>query len=110
MEVEKVLGTLHATHKVPGHTGLPREEHRGFPAPLPLSPFLYGNFITAIFNFLITAAVIFLLVKGMNTLNDRFTKKEETPAAPTTKKCPYCCSEIPVEATRCAHCTSQLNN
>lgn len=71
---------------------------------------LYGNFITAIFNFLITAAVIFLLVKGMNTLNDRFTKKEETPAAPTTKKCPYCCSEIPVEATRCAHCTSQLNN
>lgn len=71
---------------------------------------MYGNFITAVINFLITAAVIFLLVKGMNTLNDRLTKKEQVAeAAPTTKKCPYCCSEIPVEATRCAHCTSELS-
>ena len=70
----------------------------------------YGNFITAIINFLITAMVIFLLVKGMNVINDRLTKKEEVAeAAPTTKKCPYCCSEIAIEATRCAHCTSELN-
>lgn len=68
----------------------------------------YGNFITAIINFLITAFVIFLLIKCMNGLNERFSKKEEA-AAPTTKKCPYCLSEIPVAATRCGHCTSMLD-
>ena len=54
----------------------------------------YGNFITAVINFLITAFVIFCLVKGINAINDRFTKKEEETPAPTTKKCPYCKSEI----------------
>ena len=67
----------------------------------------YGNFITAVINFLITAFVIFCLVKGINSLNDKFSKKPE-PMAPTTKKCPFCKSEIAIEATRCAHCTSQL--
>ena len=67
----------------------------------------YGNFLTAVINFLITAFVIFCLVKGINTLNDKFSKKPE-PAAPTTKKCPFCKSEIAIEATRCPHCTSQL--
>lgn len=69
----------------------------------------YGNFITAVINFLITAFVIFMLVKGINAVNDRFTKKEEKPAAPTTKKCPFCISEIPIKATRCPHCTSVLD-
>ncbi len=70
----------------------------------------YGNFLTAVISFLITAAVIFVIVKGMNSLNDLLTiKKEAEVAAPTTKKCPYCCSEIPLEATRCAHCTSELS-
>lgn len=71
---------------------------------------LYGNFITAVINFLITAFVIFCLVKAINVLGEKFTKKEEpaAPAAPTTKKCPYCCSEIAIEATRCPHCTSEL--
>lgn len=70
----------------------------------------YGNFITAVINFLITAFVIFILVKSMNAIADRFKKKEEeTPAAPTTKICPYCKSEIAIEATRCAHCTSVLD-
>lgn len=70
---------------------------------------MYGNFITAVINFLITAFVIFMLVKAINTVNDKFTKKEEeAPATPTTKKCPYCMSEIAIEATRCPHCTSQL--
>lgn len=71
---------------------------------------LYGNFITAVINFLITAFVIFCLVKAINVLGEKFTKKEESapPAAPTTKKCPYCCSEIAIEATRCPHCTSEL--
>lgn len=70
----------------------------------------YGNFITAIINFLITAFVIFLIIKGMNTVNDKFShkKEEEAPAAPTTKTCPYCKSEIAIEATKCPHCTSDL--
>ena len=69
----------------------------------------YGNFITAVINFLITAFVIFILIKAINSLSSRLVKKEEmAPAASTTKKCPYCCSEIPLEAVRCAHCTSML--
>ncbi len=70
----------------------------------------YGNFITAIINFLITALVIFLLIKLINTLGDRLShKEEEKPAAPATKKCPFCMSEIAIEATRCPHCTSKLD-
>ena len=68
----------------------------------------YGNFITAVLNFLITALVIFCLIKALNKLNEKFNKKEEKPAAPTTKKCPFCKSEIAIDATRCPHCTSQL--
>lgn len=72
----------------------------------------YGAFITAVINFIIMAFVIFLLVKGINALLDLGKKKEEPaePAAPTTKKCPYCMSEIAIEATRCPHCTSQLED
>jgi len=67
--------------------------------------FAYGNFITVIINFLIIAFVIFLIVKGINQLR----KQEEKPAeAPTTKACPFCKTEIPLEASRCPHCTSQL--
>lgn len=70
----------------------------------------YGNFITAIINFLITALVIFLLIKLINKLGDKLSRREEEkPAAPTTKKCPYCMSEIAIEATRCPHCTSRLD-
>ena len=66
----------------------------------------YGKFITAIINFLITALVIFLIIKGINHLNERFRKPEEA-AALTTKTCPYCKSEIALDATRCPHCTSE---
>ena len=66
----------------------------------------YGSFLMTIINFLIIAFFIFLLVKGVSKLSD-VTKKEEV-AEPTTKTCPFCISEIPVEATRCPHCTSQL--
>lgn len=69
----------------------------------------YGNFITAVINFLITALVIFLLVKGINKLSDRFGKKEEEKQAPTTKECPFCKSQIAIGATRCPHCTSELS-
>ena len=70
----------------------------------------YGNFITAVINFLITSFAIFCLIKVINTVSEKFAKKEEpaAPAAPTTKKCPYCCSEIAIEATRCPHCTSEV--
>ena len=68
----------------------------------------YGKFITAVLNFLITAFVIFCLVKGMNVVNERFSKKEEKEEAPTTKKCPYCKTAIAIDATRCPNCTSVL--
>ena len=69
----------------------------------------YGNFITAVINFLITALVIFCIVKTLNAANAKFIKEEkEEPAAPTTKTCPYCKSEIAIDATRCPHCTSVL--
>lgn len=67
----------------------------------------YGKFITAVVNFLIMAFIVFILVKVMNTAMSKF-QKEETPKAPTTKVCPYCKSEIAFEATRCPHCTSEL--
>ena len=71
--------------------------------------FAYGSFITAVINFIIMAIVIFLFVKGINNLHKLGKKKEEeAPAAPTTKVCPFCKSEIAIEATRCAHCTSEL--
>lgn len=66
----------------------------------------YGNFITAVINFLIVALVIFIVFKKL--LAPR-KKKEEVPAAPTEKECPYCKSTININATRCPHCTSELN-
>ena len=66
----------------------------------------YGNFISAVINFIIMAFIIFLFVKAINTLAEK-TKKTEEPAAPT-KKCSYCMSEIDIEATKCPHCTSSL--
>lgn len=70
----------------------------------------YGNFITAVINFLITALVIFFLIKMINGISARLSRKEEEkPAAPTTKKCPFCKTEIAIDATRCPHCTSQLD-
>lgn len=67
----------------------------------------YGDFITSVINFLIMAFVIFMLMKGINKILS-FGIKEKQPEKPSTKKCPYCMSEIPVEATKCAHCTSDL--
>ena len=68
----------------------------------------YGAFLTAIINFIIMAFVIFLLVKGLNALSKLGKKKEEVVEAVTTKKCPFCCSEVAIEAKRCPHCTSSL--
>ena len=65
----------------------------------------YGAFITSVINFLIMAFVLFCLLKAVNKLMG-LGKKPEAPAAPTTKKCPFCCSEIPIAAIKCAHCGS----
>ena len=64
-------------------------------------------FLTTVINFVITAFVLFCLIRGINKLMT-IGKKPEAPAAPTTKKCPYCLSEIPIGATKCAHCASEL--
>ena len=66
----------------------------------------YGKFITAIINFLIMAFIIFLLVRTINKMLSVGKKEEPKPVA--TKKCPYCLSDIALEATRCPHCTSVL--
>ena len=63
----------------------------------------YGVFLQATFDFIIIAFVIFLPVKQVNRL-----KKPAPTAAPTTKDCPHCLSTIPLKATKCAHCTSNV--
>ncbi len=68
----------------------------------------YGLFLNNIITFLIVAFAVFLVVQAVNRMRERFEKKEVPPAAPTTKKCPECLSEIPVEAKRCAFCTTRL--
>lgn len=71
-----------------------------------------GNFFNTIISFIIVAFAVFLLIKGMNTLRERLEKSEaKAAAAPAaaTKDCPYCLSSIARKATRCPHCTSQLD-
>lgn len=63
----------------------------------------YGVFINTVIDFVIVAFAIFLVIKQMNRL-----KKPEVVAAPTTKDCPYCLMSVPIKATRCGHCTSEL--
>lgn len=65
----------------------------------------YGAFINTIINFLIVAFALFLVIRSMNKLK---RKQEEAPAAPTTKACPQCLSQIPIKATRCAFCTVEI--
>lgn len=66
-----------------------------------------SSFLSAVVNFIIMAFILFCLMRGINKLLT-IGKKPEAPAAPTTKKCPYCKTKIDIEATRCPHCTSQL--
>ncbi len=64
----------------------------------------YGLFLNTILDFVIVAFALFLLVRQVN----RMAAPAPAPAAPTTKECPYCCSSVPLKATRCPHCTSEL--
>lgn len=65
----------------------------------------YGLFLNTLIEFVIIAFVLFFVLRSMSSL---VPKKEEAPAAPTTKDCPHCFTAIPIKATRCPHCTSQL--
>lgn len=65
-----------------------------------------GLFINNVISFLIVAFAVFLLIKGMNTLQ---RQEEEPPAEPTDKDCPHCFTKIPIKATRCPHCTSEVS-
>ncbi|HHT89070.1 MAG TPA: large conductance mechanosensitive channel protein MscL [Clostridiales bacterium] len=64
----------------------------------------YGLFLSNVLNFIIMAFVVFLIVRWINKL-----QRPEPPAAPTTKKCPYCYSDIHIEATKCSHCTADVD-
>ena len=66
-----------------------------------------SNFLSAVVNFIIMAFILFCLMRMVNKAVSLGKKKEE-PKAPTTKECPYCLSQIPIKATKCAHCTSDV--
>ena len=83
----------------------------------------YGAFLSAVINFIIIAFILFMMIKAVNTANRKSkehleklaarvgkkSKEEEQEAEPETKLCPYCLTEIPYKATRCPHCTSELD-
>ena len=65
----------------------------------------YGVFIDTVISFIVIAFAIFMVIRSMNKLKK---KEEAAPAEPMTKDCPYCLTSIPIKATRCPHCTSEL--
>ncbi|WP_454206089.1 large conductance mechanosensitive channel protein MscL [Peptoniphilus sp. Marseille-Q6390] len=69
----------------------------------------YGIFLQSVFDFLIIAFVIFVMIKQIAKVTDKFKKEEEAPV-PTEKECPFCKSKIDINATRCPHCTSELGS
>ncbi len=68
----------------------------------------YGLFINTIISFLIVACAIFAIIKAVNTIKDKACKEEAVEAAATEKECPFCCTQIPVNAKKCPNCTSEL--
>lgn len=75
---------------------------------LNVGPIEFGAFISAVINFIIMAFIIFMLVKIVNKAMTIGKKKEEEEEEATTKVCPYCCSEIDINAVKCPHCTSDI--
>ncbi len=69
----------------------------------------YGSFISSIINFALMAFVIFMIIKMLNKVKGLGKKEVVVEAEVTTKTCPYCLSEVPIKATRCKHCTSELD-
>ena len=66
----------------------------------------YGVFVNALISFIIVAFALFMIIKGMNQMR---RQEAPPPAEPTTTDCPYCLSKVPIKATRCAFCTSDLS-
>jgi len=103
--------------EIAGAIRLPWVDYTGLDSEAALALSLnYGAFITAVINFFILAVILFIMLKAITTATKaaeeaakKLSKKkeEEEAAAPTTKICPYCKSEINIEATRCPHCTSE---
>ena len=75
---------------------------------LNVGPIAFGNFISAVINFLIMALIIFLMVKGINKVMTIGKKKKEEEEEATTKLCPHCCEEVNINATKCPHCTGDI--
>ena len=104
--------------EVAGAIKLPWVDYTGLDSEAAMALSLnYGAFITAIINFLILAIILFIMLKAINGATKAAEeaakklakkKEEEEEAAPTTKVCPFCKSEIDIEATKCPHCTSDL--
>ena len=102
--------------EIAGAIKLPWVDYTGLDSEAALALSLnYGGFITAVINFLILAVILFIMLKAINTATKaaeaaaaklKKDKEEEEAAAPTTKICPFCKSEINIEATKCPHCTS----
>ena len=100
VDFSSLFYTLERSRGIPG--SLAEARAKGIPV------MAYGAFINDVVNFLIIAAVVFFMVKAVN----RVKRKGETPPPPppATKDCPYCLSAIPLKATRCAHCTSDVSS
>ncbi len=102
--------------EIAGAIKLPWVDYSGLDSEAALALSLnYGGFITAVINFLILAVILFIMLKAINSATKaaeaaaaklKKDKEEEEAAAPTTKICPFCKSEINIEATKCPHCTS----
>ena len=101
---KNVSGMFAVLGKVPEGTVITSVDQA---AELGVATLNYGVFIQTIIDFILVALCLFLVVKAINKSKD-LKKKEEPEAEPTTKKCPFCQSEIDIKATRCPHCTSEL--
>lgn len=96
--VQYIIGTIAGVEDIEQMTSV-----------LNVGPIAFGKFVSAVINFLIMAFIIFLMVKAVNKLMSIPKKlRHQEEEAPTTKECPFCKSEIAIEATRCPHCTSML--
>lgn len=109
--IGKLIGNVNFKELViplDGSWGITLSEANAATPPIPV--IAYGNFINVLIDFLLVALSVFVLIKVVNILTrKRAAEANETEAEPTTKKCPYCITEIAIEATRCPNCTSELD-
>ena len=104
--IQLLIGTVAGDKYINAETGQPDFEK--MTSALNVGTIKFGSFISAIINFFIMAIIIFCIVKAVNKLTSIAVKKEEEAEEATTKECPFCFSEISINAKRCPCCTSQL--